>query len=426
VHPLSSKPLHLLALASTLSLCACGAGLPSSGGSEAEAALPSTVQEGVSSLSQCAVPPVQLTHTATVANPAVVRVVPKSVHPLAICNDGTPATYLFRPGVGAGTKRWIIYLEGGGSCSTAADCQERYKKQRSLMSSGTPVDGQPFTEPLEAIKSPVPRENPDFYDANYVQLIYCSSDSWSGDHAGNDQLGTDNLARWHFRGRRIIEAVFAELQAQGFSSAEEVFLMGSSAGGVGVMNNTDAIQARLPASVRFVSLMDAGFHIDYPAYDLTTHKESTASPTTREQELSTTATVWSARGDASCEAAATDAISKMMCRSAENVIGGGYISSPLFVRQSQADAVQLKALIPPTEQDASADAYRGRFVASMRTQLSSLQQVAVFAPLDTEHGVINSNAEWNASIVDGTPLPTAIGAWYSDPCNSMIQRIEQP
>lgn len=272
----------------------------------------------------------------------------------------------------------------------------------------------------------MPSKNPDFYDANYVQLIYCSSDSWSGDRAGNDQLGTNDLARWHFRGRRIIEAVFAELQTQGFSSAEEVFLMGSSAGAVGVMNNTDAVQARLPASVRFVSLMDAGFFIDYPAYDLSTHRESTASPTFREQELLSTATAWSARGDASCEAATTGAVSKALCRSAENVIGGGYISSPLFVRQSQADAVQLKALIPPTEQDADAHAYRLRFEASMRTQLSSLQQVAVFAPLDNEHGVINSNDEWNASIVDQTPLPTAIGVWYRDPCNSMISLIAQP
>jgi hypothetical protein len=35
--------------------------------------------------------------------------------------------------------------------------------------------------------------------------------------------------------------------------------MGSSAGGVGVLNNTDAVQSRLPASARFVALMDAGF-----------------------------------------------------------------------------------------------------------------------------------------------------------------------
>jgi hypothetical protein len=108
------------------------------------------------------------------------------------------------------------------------------------------------------------------------------------------------------------------------------------------------------------------------------------------------------------------------------VIGGGYISSPLFIRQSQADAVQLKALIPPGEKDENANAYRRRFAASMREPLSHLPRVAVFAPLDTEHGVINSNDEWNASVVEGTPVPSAIGAWYRDPCNSMFPRIEQP
>lgn len=424
MHRFSSKPLHLFALASTLSLCACGADSRSPGAPDAQTPPPEKAQGGLTA--QCTVHPVQLTHTETVANAAVVRVLPKEGYPLARCNDGTYATYIFRPGVGAGAKRWLIYLEGGGSCYTAADCQDRYKKQRALMSSEGAVDGQPFTTPLEAIKSPVRSENPDFYDANYVQLNYCSSDSWSGNREGNDSLPTDNLERWHFRGRRIIEAVLTELQPQGLSSAEEVFLMGSSAGGVGVMNNTDTIQSRLSPSTRFVALMDAGFFIDYPAYDLETHQESTASPTTRELELSATATAWAAHGDAICEAAATDYTSRLLCRSAENVIGGGYIASPLFIRQSQADSVQLKQLIPPSEKDDNANAYRSRFAASMRERLSGLPQVAVFAPLDTEHGVINSNSEWNASKVDGTPLPAAIGAWYRDPCNSMLKLIQQP
>jgi hypothetical protein len=426
---LSSKIRHLLTLANALCLCACGSGALSPGLPEARVDTPVTTGAGVESASgtaQCAVPPVELTHTGTVANPITLRVVPTSVHPLAVCNDGTPATYLFRPGVGAGAKRWIIYLEGGGSCSTSADCKERYWNQRFYMSSGNPVDGQPYTTPLEGIKSPLPSENPDFYDANYVQLMYCSSDTWSGDRAGDSNRPISDIARWHFRGRRILEAIIAELQTQGFNSAEEVFFMGSSAGGVGVLNNADAFRARLPPSVRFVALMDAGFFIDYPSYDPATKTESTASPTARELELQTTATAWAAHGDSSCEASAPDYITRLACRSAEYVIGGGHISSPLFIRQSQADAVQLKGLIPPTEKDAPANDYRRRFADQMRTQLLGLPGVAVFSPLDTEHGVINDNAEWNASIVDGTVLPAAIGAWYRDPCGTMLQRVEVP
>ncbi|MDC0712208.1 hypothetical protein POL68_27320 [Stigmatella sp. ncwal1] len=62
----------------------------------------------------------------------------------------------------------------------------------------------------------------------------------------------------------------------------------------------------------------------------------------------------------------------------------------------------------------------------MREQLFQLEQTAVFAPFDAEHGVINNTVEWNASIVQSTPLPDAIGAWYRDPCQSMFQLIEVP
>ncbi|MDC0712207.1 pectin acetylesterase-family hydrolase [Stigmatella sp. ncwal1] len=56
----------------------------------------------------CTVPPVEIRHTATQAKPVTVQVVSTANHPLAVCNDGTPATYLFRPGVGVGKKRWIL------------------------------------------------------------------------------------------------------------------------------------------------------------------------------------------------------------------------------------------------------------------------------------------------------------------------------
>lgn len=62
----------------------------------------------------------------------------------------------------------------------------------------------------------------------------------------------------------------------------------------------------------------------------------------------------------------------------------------------------------------------------MRTSLLGLPGVAVFSPYDKEHGVINDNAEWNASIVDGTALPAAIGAWYQDPCGQMLERVAVP
>jgi len=38
------------------------------------------------------------------------------VNPNAVCNDGSPAVYYFRPGYGSGSSVFTIYLEGGGVC----------------------------------------------------------------------------------------------------------------------------------------------------------------------------------------------------------------------------------------------------------------------------------------------------------------------
>ena len=99
----------------------------------------------------------------------------------------------------------------------------------------------------------------------------------------------------------------------------------------------------------------------------------------------------------------------------------------MFVRQSQLDAVQMKQLIPAGLVDAPAKAYRERFATRMRELLEATQPVfATFSQHDREHGVVNDDAEWSASMVEGTSLAQAIGAWYRDPCGPGHRRIEQP
>ena len=45
-------------------------------------------------------------------------------------------------------------------------------------------------------------DNPDFWDANAVTVLYCSSDTYSGaDTQGKSELG------WYFRGKVIVSAV---------------------------------------------------------------------------------------------------------------------------------------------------------------------------------------------------------------------------
>ena len=76
-----------------------------------------------------------------------------------------------------------------------------------------------------------------FCEFNYVFVHYCSSDWWAGDSDAEN-----NTAGMHFRGRNIVRAVFEELIATTeLKSAEQIVFWGTSAGGVGALNNADRI-----------------------------------------------------------------------------------------------------------------------------------------------------------------------------------------
>lgn len=373
----------------------------------------------------CPVAPVAFTHTVGTARPAVVHKLSKADHPQALCNDGSPAYYVLRPGFGGGARRWHVYLEGGGSCGGGAECLERSLDRPDLMSSDQVDDGEVITEPYRGIKSADPLENPDFYDANLVQIHYCSSDQWTGDMAATPDRPLGDISHWHFRGRAIVTAVFEELAQQGLASAQEVLLSGSSAGGMGVANTADDLRARLPAAMRMLALQDAGFGLIYPPYDPVTRRESTARPTPQEVSYTAGTLAWGGRGDATCDAQAGDAAARAACHVPSETFPPGFVTTPMFIRQSQLDDVQTKRLIDPQDLSPPANAFRERFGAAMRATLAGLpSHFGVFSTHDSEHVVMNTTAGWTQLAVDGTVLRAAFGAWYRNPCAGVTRRIE--
>lgn len=377
----------------------------------------------------CEVPAVEIDHGPGSPGVATMHLLDLARHPAARCNDGTPGSYRRRAGFGAGARRWMIYLEGGGSCEVAADCAARYANSRGLMSSAGVVDGAVEPRPLGGgIKSTSAAVNPDFHDVNLVQLDYCSSDGWSGERAATD-APIDELGHWHFAGRAIVRAVVSELLADGLDAGDEVLLLGSSAGGVGVVNNADDVRQMLPAGVRLVAIADAGYSLDYPAYDVDTRRESSALPTPGQVRLAQADAAWGGRGDASCVAAATTEVERARCRASGAVLTAGEVSTPVLMRQSQLDPVALGRLIPASvirERGGPVDAYRGRYAAAMRAQLAaSPPPTSVFSTFDTEHGVVNNDAEWAAQAIGGTSLRDAVGAFYRAPCSPAL-RIATP
>ncbi len=424
-HPLSS----LASLASLgLALSACVAA-PASPSEQTDPIVAAEAAEAPAApgfeAAACDVAPVTITHTPGTPGQATIHKLSLAEHPRAVCNDGTPAYFIFRPGFGAAARRWHIFLEGGGSCGDDASCEHRWRTSRSLMTSEGIVDGAPFLRGLAGIKSANPVENPDLHDATLVQIHYCSSDHWSGDTAATPGLPIGDIDHWHFRGRAIVAAVITELSSMGLGSATEVLLNGSSAGGMGVASTADDVRARLPASIRMLAMQDAGFGLFYPPYDPITRREATERPFAQELEFAGNAASWGGRGDLTCHLLAGDDFERGFCRIPSTIFSSGQVTTPVFVRQSQLDAVQVNRLIDPADQTAPARAYRERFGAEMRRVHAALPaHFGVFSTHDAGHGIAASTAGWTTRAVGGVILRDAFGAWYRNPCAPGGRHIE--
>src|SRR5262249_28603122 len=85
-----------------------------------------------------------------------------AVHRHAVCNDGSPGVYYFRPGSGSGVNRWVIFLAGGGFCYDVTTCQLREIFTPGYMTS----TDKPPSVTVPGILSDLQGPNPDFYNAN--------------------------------------------------------------------------------------------------------------------------------------------------------------------------------------------------------------------------------------------------------------------
>lgn len=154
----------------------------------------------------------------------------------AKCLDGTAYAYFLRKS-STGSKKWVLFLEGGGLCVEPVDCAKR--KKSSLGSSDYfPQAFQPGTDGGVDILSDDAKINPSFHEYNHVWLPYCSGDTWTGTRTKPTEDG------FQFSGHINIKAVVAHLnETQGLGqSATHVLLMGSSAGGIGTFNNIDYLR----------------------------------------------------------------------------------------------------------------------------------------------------------------------------------------
>ena len=307
----------------------------------------------------------------------------------AVCNDGSPAVYYFRPGTGSGVNNWVIFLAGGGLCYSVESCNERNIRSPELMTSLN----KPATFIGNGVLSDLPPQNPDFYNANHVAIPYCSSDLWSGDREKSGATGG-----FEFRGLKIVRAVVHDLRNNAggpkISSANRILFAGTSAGGIGVMVHLDWLAGQFrTAEVRGVN--DAGWT---PLQVLSLPIPSNVFPVQQALQL------WNGKPDLSCAQANPNA--KYFCYSSAVY---PYLNTSLMVQMSQYDTVFLSGLGVRYPFDSEEKVLADLFAFAVRESLSSVD--AAFSPRTNTHGVMPYK-KFTSLQINGFTLQELLDNWF--------------
>ncbi|KAH8360819.1 hypothetical protein KR084_004349 [Drosophila pseudotakahashii] len=310
------------------------------------------------------------------------------------CNDGTHAGYYLRKQ--PSSKKWIVFLEGGWHCFDVRSCRARWMRLRHLMTSSQ----WPETRDVGGILSPHPEENPYWHNANHVLIPYCSSDSWSGTRTEPDTSDREN--KWRFMGALILRQVIAELIPVGLGRVPggELLLVGSSAGGLGVMLNLDRIrdflvnEKKLQVTVRGVS--DSGWFLDREPY--------TPAAVASSEAVRQGWKLWQGLLPEECTKA--HPTEPWRCYFGYRLYPT--LKTPLFVFQWLFDEAQMRADnvgAPVTPQQWN---YIHEMGGALRSSLDNV--TAVFAPSCIGHAVL-SKRDWVNIKIDDISLPSALRCW---------------
>ena len=414
-----------------------GTTAPGDGGGDSDAvgpgpdgSPPGTV-DGGSEAGACTVSPVAIDHDPDFVETAPqVVFVDNAVSPSAICNDGTPAVYFIRPGFGSAASRWNIQLEGGSVCIDQETCATR---SPALVSSATfrqyadaGADAGAIDRVLgSGILSAQVAQNPDFYDATSVFIHYCSSDYWSGHHVAVGSFSMNDPATWNFLGRDVLAGVFADLtDNHGLAKATEVLLSGTSAGALGTFLTANDIAGYVPAGARLVVLPDAGYYVDRDGFDASAPMAvSAAVPTPTEAIFGAGEQLWSATGEKSC-AASHDA-GDFTCFQPELLVKSHAYPMPLFIRQSEADNIQLSDNGDTDPKSTTGAEYAFYYAGQQNAAQSQIASpYTVFGTADTHHVLIGDTSFTEPAYpfpdAGSLTVAQAVGQWYRDPCTQHL------
>lgn len=232
--------------------------------------------------------------------------------------------------------------------------------------------------------------NPLWYNSNHVLLPYCSSDLWVG-----TRVTPHPTSGFTFSGRLlIVRAVLADLLRLGL--AGRLLLVGSSAGGTGVMLHADETRRFLRSrGVRIAAISDSGWFLDRAS-----HESRLPAATVARLGHS----LWRGSPPSSCTR--NHSSEPWLCYFGYRLYP--YMRTPLFVFQYLFDSAQLAAegvRTPRTRVQWDAVHDTG---AALRISLEPVR--ATFAPACLAHGAF-ARPEWLAINISGVSLPRALACW---------------
>ena len=362
------------------------------------------------------------------ANVMDLHVIPTELYPDAVCNDGTPAGFYIRRGLGnddLGLKlpdyRWLVFLQGGFWCWDTPSCKQRSEVYSAYMTS----TGWPATRNLGGIFSTNPALSP-FAAAHQVYVPYCSSDAWVGDigatashssHAfpyrtRHQQPRDSGVLGMHFRGQAIVRAVLGELARvynlgnfAGSSVTEQLYLSGCSAGARGAMALLDSVPALVPAGVQVYGIMDSGLTLALEPFD-----SSLTSLTMQAQRALVNHNAYGVLGE-ECRARYID--SPWKCLVGE--FRAPFLRRPYFLNEAQYDSFQLYWDLGGREPscDGREAEYCLQFRTAMREALvaAAAAGAGVFSSACFKH-CLSLSPDFAQDAVDPRPLASlARGGW---------------
>lgn len=377
--------------------------------------------------------------------------------PDAVCNDGTPAFFYFRPAANEASRdKWVVQLQGGAGCADEDSCAARWCSvgtafgMTQMSAEHSPEKGIKADGILSRTGA-LGQSNP-LGDFNHVFVRYCSSDHWVGTAGAIDVDGhhpvTDAPVSYRiaFNGARILDAVLSTLRRDGgeppaytlgggsealadLDDASTVVLAGASAGGIGTILQADRVYETLRSNntacnatscpLQYSAIVDSIFKPEQSALDYSTMTLcSSANLCTYEEAMKAESDSFQKRlTDASCESwHATNAPNEAYKCNDENHVLRHHLAAPFTVRMGLIDSliaggfVEYKFSVP-----GKGLMTLELFGTLVQQQLSALpaskpeepfaRPPAVFGPLCDKHETLsNDEAVYGVTVnADGDP-----------------------